>query len=93
MVCRRCFITQEFLRHCGSDRHAEVGPALVKVTDLFRWSFLGQPPHQPSNYFRACSLACHLNQEATLLKRACQGLPIASPLPHLEQDVLYTILR
>lgn len=92
MICCRCFFTPDYLKFCP-DRYGKVGTALLKVTDLPKWVFLGLPPNQPQSY---ATLAWHLNQEAALLTKACQEshvAAVASPRLHLDQDVLYTMLR
>lgn len=95
LVCCRCFITPHHYRAGGSGPYAhQIGPALIKVTDLFKYQFLQQPPHCGSvNYTRATGLAWNLNQEAALLTKLCQQSPVAAPFVHLEQDQHYNVLR
>lgn len=66
----------------------------MKATDLLNLQFLWLPLHYNStNYLRATTLACHLNQEAALLRSTCQHSAAASPAAHLHQDIQYSILR
>lgn len=87
-------MTQQHDRTSGSGPYAhQVGPALIKITDLLNLKYLQLPPHYAFNFDRATLLARHLNQEVTLLTNMCQHSPMAAPCVHLEQDWHYSLLR
>lgn len=94
-MCCRCLITQQHNRASCSGPYAhQVGPALIKITDLFNLHYLQQPLDCGGVvYARATTLALHLNQEVALLTKMCQQSSTAAPSVHLEQDCHYSVLR